>query len=137
MKHKLFYNIFNSSESLLIKKKKEFLHCNWNHITMKTFLINNNMILHWGYRIRFLNNTNNYFYSKTYPIPYFNKNKLIGFKQYFDNNISFNFICDENHEFGDMTFLNFENNYFIYKLYCNEFKLFNNQKSKFKLNIIK
>jgi len=107
MKHTLLYKIWNASETIYTYSKKEF-HVEWDHLSMQMFhfelgSVNKNMILHWGYRIRFPGSKDSYFYSTTspYPVSFFNDMPSV-YEQEFEQGITLRYICDPTMSENDM-----------------------------------
>ena len=145
MRHFLLYNIWNATESVWIDGDGKIRHVSWDNITMSTFHINiapnKKMVFHWGFRMRFEEDTSRYIYATTCPIPIFEKDDQmkrypIMFDQEYEQGITIRYICANNETYenndsddfdvDEMTFDSYlwpEKNGVAFLLKCPESKL--------------
>jgi hypothetical protein len=112
MRHVLLYQIWNATESVWTDGTGRERHVNWDNITMTRSIITvgndrKQMMLHWGFRLRWVFSDLQYFYAISRPEPIFEpgdtgKVKPIMFDQEFQGNIVLRYICDESLESNEM-----------------------------------
>jgi hypothetical protein len=139
MRHFLLYQIWNATESIWEDGTGRDRHVNWDKITMQTMHITigndrKQMLLHWGFRMRFSFTTQTYLYAISRPEPIFGsgdsaKVTPIMYEQSFEGGIVLRYICDDSLESGEMlldSYFGAEKEGSVFRLYCPSSKYFPN-----------
>jgi hypothetical protein len=114
MRHVLLYQIWNATESIWTDKTRRDRHVSWDNLTMRTLsvTIGNDrkpMVLHWGFRLKFVFSNDVYLNAITRPEPIFadgdvDRLQPIMYDQSFEGNITLRYICDDSLESGEIVF---------------------------------